>query len=199
MEVATDLLLVRCRGAAAADLQGAAQRFRAEAQLPIALQRLAHSADAGWAYAYFAPPAPLRLDARAPLQLAALWRSLCRCEEVDVSRLEMLQNLVGASGGAQPTRHYVVETDPEEGWAEELARWYVEEHMPGLAAVPGCVDARRLRNHDAGPSSHACYSLVTEDTLGSPPWLAVRGTDWSSRVRPHFTNTRRTMMEIVTP
>jgi hypothetical protein len=59
------------------------------------------------------------------------------------------------------------------------------------------VHAARLLNHDHGPLSLACYDLVIPETLGSPPWLAVRGTAWSSRVRPHFTNTRRTMFTIL--
>ena len=62
-----------------------------------------------------------------------------------------------------------------------------------LAAVPGCILAQRYYNHDQGPYSLACYDLVAEQVLGSPPWLAVRGTPWSDIVRPHFTNTRRTM------
>ncbi len=199
MRRATDLLLVRCRLATDDGLAEAALRFCAEASLPLALQRLAWSRASGWAYflACGAPPAQMQLDASAPLELAKVWTALCPSgTEVDASRLELLQDTPAHSQGAQAHRHYVVETDPEEGWDEEIARWYVHEHMPGLASVPGCVDARRFRSHDAGPASHACYSLLTEDTLGSPPWLAVRHSEWSSRVRPHFTNTRRTMMGI---
>jgi hypothetical protein len=198
MGEAVDLLLVRCRLAAAEDLAEAARTFCAQSGLPLVPQRLAWSRDSGWAYLYVAPPRRIALDASVPRQLAGLWAAhLPSCGAVDVSRMELLQDLPGQSHGATPARHYVVETDPEQGWDEEIARWYVQEHMPGLARVAGCVDARRLRNHDAGPASHACYSLLTEDTLGSPPWLAVRNSAWSSRVRPHFTNTRRTMMEIV--
>ena len=80
-----------------------------------------------------------------------------------------------------------------EGWLDEMMRWYDREHMPGLAAVPGCVRAQRFINLDAGPKSFACYDLVTRDTLGSPPWLAVRNSEWSGRVRPNFRNTKRTM------
>jgi tripartite-type tricarboxylate transporter receptor subunit TctC len=116
---------------------------------------------------------------------------------VDVSRLQLALDLTGHSTGEQPRQHYVVETDPEAGWDEEIARWYRDEHMPGLAAVPGCIRAQRYDNLDGGPRSLACYDLVTADTLGSPPWLAVRHTDWSSRTRPHFTNTRRTMMDAI--
>ena len=67
--------------------------------------------------------------------------------------------------------------------------------------MPGCVNARRLINHDHGPHngplSQACYDLVSAETMGSPPWLAVRNTAWSNITRPHFTNTRRTLMTVV--
>lgn len=81
----------------------------------------------------------------------------------------------------------MVETDPEARWLAELERWYDQEHMPG------CILAQRYYSHDQGPLSLACYDLVSEQVLGSPPWLAVRGTAWSDIVRPHFTNTKRTM------
>ena len=87
--------------------------------------------------------------------------------------------------------------DPEAGWMPELSSWYDTEHMPGLATVPGCVGASRFLNHDQGPQSLACYDLVTQETLGSTAWLAVRETEWSSRMRPHFTNTIRTMFDLL--
>jgi hypothetical protein len=107
-------------------------------------------------------------------------------------RLERVFALPGASAGAFAGLHYVVEMDPAEGWKEELFQWYDTEHMPGLAAVPGCARAQRFLNPDGGPYSHACYGLTDFGTLESPPWLAVRHTAWSERVRPHFRNTRRT-------
>ncbi|MDE2607873.1 MAG: hypothetical protein KGL68_18340 [Burkholderiales bacterium] len=190
----TDLVLVRCRLAGAEGLRDAALRFCTDSRLQ--LQRAAWSPASGWAYAYARPSDPIERAEVAPL--AWRWESLCpSAQDVDVSRLKRLQDLPGASSGERPTRHYVVETDPEAGWEEELAHWYQQEHLPGLASVPGCVQASRFVNLDAGPSSHACYGLVTEAVLGGPPWLAVRGTEWSSRVRPHFTNTRRTMMDVV--
>ena len=71
------------------------------------------------------------------------------------------------------------------------------EHLPRLAAVPGCIRAQRLRNHDAGPPSLACYDLERADILESAPWLAVRASAWSSRTRPHFAHTRRTLFEVL--
>lgn len=190
----TDMLLVRCRLASGDGLAEAARRWCEQAG--TRLQRAAWSSGEQWAYVYATPSSPA-VPARAVAELARSWSSLCpAATDTDVSRLRLAQDIAGRSHGETAVHHYVVETDPEAGWQDELARWYEQEHMPGLAAVPGCVRAQRFLNLDAGPASHACYGLVTEGTLGSPPWLAVRGTDWSSRVRPHFTNTRRTMMAI---
>lgn len=113
----------------------------------------------------------------------------------EVSRLREALRCEGASYGHPPGVHYVVETDTDEGWETEIFKWYDQEHMPGLATVPGCIMARRLLNLDHAPRSYACYDLVARDTLGSPPWLAVRGTAWSDICRPHFTNTSRTLFE----
>lgn len=191
----TDMLLVRCKLAAPAGLRAAAQRF-ADERDGLRLDVAAWSPRSQWAYVYAELARPAIVGSDVARRLAKLWQGLCpAATDVDVSRLELVQDLAGASKGEAATRHYAVETDPEDGWEEDIVRWYTEEHLPGLASVPGTIRARRFVNHDAGPRSHACYALVAEDTLGCPPWLAVRGTEWSSRVRPHFTNTRRTMME----
>jgi hypothetical protein len=160
------------------------------------LRRAAWSPTDGDAYAYLALPERQQLEAAdlAPV-LAALAAALPPGAGARVSRLEQAFEVAGASQGAEPAWHYVVEMDPEDGWHDELMRWYDTEHMPGLASVPGSVHAARLLNHDHGPRSLACYDLVSPDTLGSPPWLAVRGSAWSSHVRPHFTHTRRTMFK----
>ncbi len=141
----------------------------------------------GLLYAYFA----------GALDPAATARALPALREARVSPLQPAFEAAGAAAGEAPLHHYVVETDPEAGWHDEILRWYDEEHMPGLAAVPGCVHALRALNLGAGPRSLAAYDLVHEGVLGSPPWLAVRGTAWSDRARPHFTNTRRTMFEVI--
>jgi len=87
--------------------------------------------------------------------------------------------------------------DPEAGWQEELFAWYDQEHLPGLAAVPGCVSATRCLNLDHAPYSFSFYDLLSPEVLGCEPWLKVRYTSWSDRVRPHFTNTRRTMFQFL--
>jgi hypothetical protein len=107
-------------------------------------------------------------------------------------RLACLQEVAGASAGRVATHHYVVETDVLPELENELNAWYAQEHLPGLAAVPGTVRAARYIDLAGSPRYYACYDLAGPEALGSPAWLAVRATPWSSRVRPAFRNTRRT-------
>jgi hypothetical protein len=93
----------------------------------------------------------------------------------------------GASRTVAPLFHYVVEMDVEPAHESDLNAWYDKEHMPGLAACPGTVRARRFRT--------SCYDLTRSETLTTPPWLAVRGTAWSGRVRPNFRNLKKTMFK----
>jgi hypothetical protein len=191
----TDALLLQVRMPdATRDLPGLLARLSQSWPAP----RAALQADSGLVYIY------LDLDSRADLgraEAAALEKALAGMtpplEDVRVSRLQRVFEVAGASADAARAFHYVVEMDPEAGWMPQLSEWYDSEHMPGLATVPGCIRASRYLNHDHGPLSLACYDLVTPETLGSPPWLAVRGTEWSSRMRPRFTNTRRTMFEAI--
>ncbi|MCD2514062.1 hypothetical protein [Comamonas endophytica] len=171
------------------------------AGLPCALHmsRFAWSHDTGRTYVYadLAAPAALSAPALAALQAAA--QKQLEGADLTVSRLELVFDCPGASYGQQGPVHYVVETDPAEGWQSEIFNWYDQEHMPGLAAVQGNVHARRYLNHDAGPLSLACYDLLSPDVLGCPAWLKVRATAWSDIARPHFTNTLRTMFRTVEP
>ena len=107
-----------------------------------------------------------------------------------------LQTLPGASAGEQALFHYVVEADVAPEHDAELNAWYDQEHLPGLASVPGTIRAVRYRRASGSPQYLACYDLVSCDALDRPEWLAVRHTAWSSRVRPLFRNSRRTMFRL---
>lgn len=193
----TDFILLRCGLCDPSGLAHAARRLVERIGGGATLHRAAWSPSARLAYVYGRLPARQRMDGSACDGLLASWQELCPgATDADVSRLELVFDAAGRSHGEAARFHYVVETDPERGWFDEIGRWYDTEHMPGLAAVDGCIHARRLLNHDSGPRSLACYDLVAEGTLGSPAWLAVRNTDWSSVARPHFTNTRRTMLRV---
>jgi hypothetical protein len=114
-----------------------------------------------------------------------------------VSRIEFKNQIAGYSSKDTPNNRYVVEMDPEGGWEKELFEWYDQEHLPGLASVSGCVRAIRCINLDNSPHSFAFYDLVATNVLGCEAWLKVRHTKWSDQVRPHFTNTKRTMFEFL--
>ena len=106
--------------------------------------------------------------------------------------LERLLLRAVASADAQATHHYIVETEVLPEHEAEFNDWYASEHLPGLAAVPGTVRAARYRLE--GRARYlAAYDLTGVTVLGSAPWLAVRHTSWSSRVRPWFRHTRRLM------
>lgn len=199
----TDFILVQLTlapdsmGAAAlASLPSRFALFCEQSSVPLSLHRVAWSAQMQTAYGYARLVTPTRLTADALSPMTDWWAAEgAGFSTVRVSRLERVFEAAGRSAGASAAFHYAVEMDPEQGWMPEISRWYDGEHMPGLAAVEGCILALRLLNHDHGPLSLACYDLVTDKALTSPPWLAVRATAWSDITRPHFTNTIRTMFD----
>ena len=152
---------------------------------------------AGTVCAYLKLRRPRKMSKAQAGEIQARWQALSGDPGARASRLARQLEIVGASPGLTPGAHYIVEMDPEAGWKEELFAWYDQEHMPGLAAVPGCIHAVRLLNLDHGPLNFACYDLSAKEIMGCPPWLAVRHSQWSDRVRPHFTNARRTMFEVI--
>lgn len=115
------------------------------------------------------------------------------CPGESWEQLSLLVELPGASWSQAARYHYVVETDIPSHAESEFNDWYEQEHLPGLANVEGTVCAYRFKRLSGGPRYLACYDLVTPDAMTSAAWLAVRGTSWSSRMRPLFQNTRRTL------
>lgn len=114
--------------------------------------------------------------------------------DVVLVRLQQTLALPGEAPARDAGWHYVVATDVLPAQEADFNAWYDTEHLPGLAAVPGVVRAERHRVVEGpGPTYHAGYHLADRNAFNSAPWLAVRGTAWSSRVRPAFFNTRRTM------
>ena len=145
-------------------------------------------------------PVPVRLQVCVSLDGAASYvyawinsQVLSAHPARGTKRLAPLAEWSGASAGQEAPYHYVVATDIEAGWEAEFNRWYDSEHMPGLAAVPGSVYCVRLRSLDGGPHYHSCYDLTSPQALERDEWLTVRNSFSSSRVRPHFLNTRRIM------
>ena len=192
-------ILLKCARRVAAD-----ERFRQDLRnlaaecVPLAESAVAHAAlEAEEAYLY------LFSRETAAISAAVLSRVVQRAvgipalasAKLAAAKLIPVFDRPGASRTAAPQFHYVVETDVVPAHEADLNAWYDKEHMPGLAACPGTVRARRFRNPDGSPRYHSCYDLTRTEALGSPPWLAVRHTAWSDRVRPHFRNTKRTMFK----
>jgi len=192
----TDMLLLRLQGdlSTVIDFTHALATAPAYKKLESSIILQAWVKHPSIAYVYLALPFRMALSRRMLEPLAEL---SVRGSQATVSRLTLLQSLPGASRTHRALFHYVVETTPEVGWEFELQHWYATEHLPGLAAVPGCVQAQRFWNHDNGPRSFASYDLIEEQVLDSPAWLAIRHTPWSDRVRPHFTNTVRTLFTVL--
>ena len=180
--------------ARAHELANEAARVLQQTFPALALQCVAHQ-PATESYVYLAFDGAVDMSAATVQELERTLRTTADSElaQSKLSRLQQVLHRDGPSIASPASVHYVVEMDPEEGWQDELFRWYDEEHLPGLAAVEGTVRADRYLNLDHGPLSHACYDLTAETVMGCPAWLAVRATSWSSKVRPHFTNTKRTM------
>jgi hypothetical protein len=145
----------------------------------------------------FAAPVPVCVEQLENLVRAVSARCALRADTVTAARLALAFERGALGAGVAAPFHYVVETNAAQGWFDEMVRWYDTEHMPGLAAVPGCIRARRYVNLDGGPLSCAAYDLTSPAVLTSAPWLAVRATDWASRVRPHFRDTVRTVFRSI--
>ena len=191
-----DVVVLKCRAPLPAPDQtvDALTEAARSQNLPAAAVTVNLSLDGGELYVY------LWLREATHVERGPLARALAVATgvaEVEAARYVRLQDIRGGSHGATAAFHYVVETDVVPEAEADLNDWYDQEHLPGLAAVPGAIRAQRLRNLDGAPRYHSCYELVTTETLGSAPWLAVRHTAWSDRVRPSFRNTKRTMFSRV--
>ena len=166
--------------------------------VPLAESVAAHAAlELEETYVYLFSRESAALNAAVLSRAAEEAASLPALEGAKISAAKLLPvfDRPGASRTVVARFHYVVEMDVDPEHETDLNAWYDKEHMPGLAACPGTVRARRFRNPEGSPRYHSCYDLTRTETLESAPWLAVRGTAWSGRVRPNFRNLKKTMFK----
>lgn len=70
---------------------------------------------------------------------------------------------------------------------DEFNRWYNEEHLPQLSAVPGVACARRYRSLSGNGTAYlALYELENEHVTSTEAWSQAANTEWSAKLRPHF-------------
>jgi len=193
----TGAVLLKCAGALPApeELRRVLTKIALDC-VPAAESIAAHAAlEGNEAYVYLFSRNFAAIGSDVPVRVAENLRALPDLSRLQISaaRLQPIFDAAGAFHREAAPFHYVVETDVLPEHEADLNAWYDAEHMPGLAACPGSVRTRRFRNPDASPRYHSCYDLASAATLESEPWLAVRHSAWSDRVRPHFRNTKRTM------
>jgi hypothetical protein len=79
----------------------------------------------------------------------------------------------------------MVAMNVEPAMEADFDRWYSEEHLPALFALPGVLDARRYTAVAGGQKHIAMYHLADPDVQASEAWKKAIDTPWGSRVRPH--------------
>ena len=69
---------------------------------------------------------------------------------------------------------------------EECNRWYNEEHLAELLAVPGVLSAARYEAVMSGPKHLACYELESPAVIQSDAFMKRQRdrTPWSLRISP---------------
>ena len=74
---------------------------------------------------------------------------------------------------------------------EDFNRWYNEEHIADLLAIPGVLDAARYVAVSGGPKHLACYDLESPDVTSSPGYLKLgeNRSEWSRRASPSAVGT----------
>ena len=69
----------------------------------------------------------------------------------------------------------------------DFNRWYDEEHIPALAAVPGVLCARRFRAASTTLQNYvALYHMVSPEVCATAAWLKAVETPWTAKIRPHM-------------
>ncbi|MCA8927784.1 MAG: hypothetical protein KDC18_06915 [Alphaproteobacteria bacterium] len=72
---------------------------------------------------------------------------------------------------------------------DEFNKWYEEEHLPLLSAVPGTIAARRYVAPAGATTTHkylAIYHLEAPEVTKTEAWAKAVETPWTLKVRPHF-------------
>ena len=66
----------------------------------------------------------------------------------------------------------------------DFNKWYNEEHIPDLLALPGFLNGARYEASKGGPRYLACYELETAEALKTPEYLAFRErpSEWTQRI-----------------
>ena len=113
-------------------------------------------------------------------------RVVGRCERL--LRFEGEQTLPGdaaAPSGAGALLLNAMNAAPE--YEAEFNRWYDEEHIPALAAVPGVLCARRFRAASTTLQRYvALYHMTSPEVCSTEAWSRAVDTPWTQKIRPYM-------------
>ena len=120
-------------------------------------------------------------------------RRICRFE----AEQTLPGNQAAPASGATAMLFFAMNPVPE---AEaDFNAWYNEEHVPALAAVPGCLTARRFRIHNGvSEGNHrylALYHLAAPEVQTSDAWKKAVDTPWTHRIRPQTRDRLRIVLK----
>ncbi len=99
----------------------------------------------------------------------------------------------------KPQKHVIiiVRTDVAPEMEEEFNRWYDQEHVPNLLAVPGVISAKRAINTEAGLKYIAIYEHEHIDVQRSEAYVKAVDTEWTRKVRPYIVKMERNVYEVM--
>ena len=118
-------------------------------------------------------------------------RRICRFEAEQI-----LPGNQAAPRGADGLLLFAMNVQPQA--EQEFNDWYNTEHVPRLAAVPGCLSARRFRTTAAiSGGNHrylALYHLASSEVCASDAWKQAAETPWTLKLRPHTCDRMRIVL-----
>jgi hypothetical protein len=83
---------------------------------------------------------------------------------------------------------YLVNANPEPDWEDEFNRWYWQEHLPNLLAVPGYRAGHRYVAVDGEPKYLALWEIDSVEAYDSPEHAQAVNTPWTAKVKEHNTS-----------
>ncbi len=93
----------------------------------------------------------------------------------------------------------VVVVEVGEADADDLNRWYDEEHIPEKLATPGFRSARRYRDTTDPGRFMAVYELDDVDLVTSPGYMAQAMSPWTEAVMATWVAWDRSVWTELTP
>lgn len=110
--------------------------------------------------------------------------------DVSVGRLLLS---IGAPPQSAAPCVFVARMDVESAVEDEFNAWYSGEHVPMLAAVPGCLRVRRFLAHHGTPKYTTVYEFAGADVLDSVAWMTAREHGRTVAMRTVMQNVSRTV------